>query len=77
MVAAQVQRAGDAAVIDVQGAGGVQEVPPEGFGGGALVPGQLERQQPVEVACDDGQRGVQVDVERTPLVRASRWNPLM
>jgi len=33
-------------------------------GGGVLVPGQLEREQPVEVPGDDGERGVQVDVER-------------
>ena len=38
--------------------------PPEGFGGGALVPGQLERQQPVQVPGHDGQCGVQVHVER-------------
>ncbi len=44
VVAAQVQRAGDAGRVDVQGAGGVEEVPPEGFGCGMLVPGQLERQ---------------------------------
>ena len=49
---------------DVQGAGGVEEVPPQGFGGGLLVPGQLERQQPVQVPGHDGQGGVQVDVER-------------
>ena len=29
-----------------------------------LVPGQLEREQPVEVPGDDGERGVQVNVER-------------
>ena len=39
VVAAQVQRAGDAVGADVQGAGGVEEVPPEGFGGGVLVAG--------------------------------------
>jgi hypothetical protein len=43
VVAAQVQCAGDAVFGDVQGAGGVQEVPPVGFGGGFFVPGQLER----------------------------------
>ena len=46
----------------MQGAGGVQEVPPQGFGGCFLLPGQLEREQPVEVSRHDGERGVQVDV---------------
>ncbi len=64
VVAAQVQRAGDAGVVDVQGAGGVEEVPPEGLAGGVFIPGQLERQQPVQVPGDDGKRGVQVRVER-------------
>src|SRR5207302_6593961 len=64
VVAAQVQRAGDAGVVDVQGPGGVQEVPPEGFGGGFFVAGQLERQQPVQVPGHDGERGVEVHVER-------------
>ena len=39
VVAAQVQRAGDAGGVDVQGAGGVEEVAPQGFGGGVLVAG--------------------------------------
>jgi integrase len=49
VVAAQVQRAGDACLVDVQGAGGVEEVPPEGFRGGSLVAGQFQREQPVQV----------------------------
>jgi hypothetical protein len=44
VVAAQVQRAGDAVRADVQGAGGVQEVPPDLVGGGLLVPVELERE---------------------------------
>lgn len=64
MVAAQVQCAGDPRVVDLQGAGGVQEVPPDPVRGGVLVSGQLEGEQPVEVAGDDSQRGVEVDVER-------------
>ena len=64
MVAAQVQRAGDAGVVDVQDAGGVQEVSPDPVGGGGLVPVELEREQPVKVPGDDGEGGVQVDVER-------------
>src|SRR6266571_4823626 len=39
VVAAQVQRAGDAGVVDVQGAGGVKEVPPDPLWGGGLVAG--------------------------------------
>ena len=39
VVAAQVQRAGDLVLGDVQGAGGVEEVPPQGLGGGPLVAG--------------------------------------
>jgi hypothetical protein len=64
VVAAQVERAGHLVVGDVQGAGGVQEVAPELVGGGGLVAGQAAGQEPVEVAGDDGQGGVQVDVER-------------
>src|SRR5258706_6506056 len=63
VVAAQVQRAGDAGVVDVQDAGGVREVSPDPVGGGGLVPVELEREQPVKVPGDDGERGVQVDVE--------------
>jgi hypothetical protein len=37
VVVAQVQRTGDAGFGDVQGAGGVQEVPPDGVGGGVFV----------------------------------------
>jgi hypothetical protein len=43
VVAAQVQRAGDAGRADVQGTGGVEEVPPEGFRCGPLVAGQFQR----------------------------------
>jgi len=64
VVAVQVQRAGDACVVDVQGAGGVQEVPPQGSGGGSFVPGQFQREQPVQVPGDDGEGGVEADVER-------------
>ncbi len=64
VVAAQVEGAGDGVRGDVQGAGGVQEVPPDGVGGGAFVAWQLAGEQPVEVAGDDGEGGVQVDVER-------------
>jgi putative transposase len=59
VVAAQVERAGHLVVGDVQGAAGVQEVAPELVGGGGLVAGQLAGQEPVEVAGDDGQGGVQ------------------
>src|SRR5262249_37571049 len=54
VVAAQVQRAGDVVPGDVQGSGGVEEVPPDLVGGGVVVPVELEREQPVEVAGDDG-----------------------
>ena len=64
VVVAQVQRAGDAGFGDVQGAGGVQEVPPDGVGGGVFVARQLACEQAVQVAGDDGESGVQVDVER-------------
>src|SRR6266516_2889560 len=40
VVAAEVECAGDVVVGDVQGAGGVQEVPPELVGGGVGVAGQ-------------------------------------
>jgi hypothetical protein len=63
VVAAQVQRAGEVAFGDVQGAGGVEEVPPDPVRGGVFVPGQVAREQPVEVSGDDGQGGVEVDVE--------------
>src|SRR5713226_8056331 len=64
VVAAQVEGAGDGAGGDVQGAGGVQEVPPDGVGCGAFVAWQHAGEQPVEVADDDSEGGVQVDVER-------------
>ena len=62
-MAAQVQRAGDGVAGDVESSGGVQEVAPDPFGGGAGVPVELAGEQPVEVPGDDGQGGVQVDVE--------------
>jgi hypothetical protein len=48
----------------VDGAGGVEEVAPELVGGGALVTGQSAGEEAVEVAGDDGQDGIDVDVER-------------
>src|SRR5216110_3259776 len=45
VVAAQVQRAGDGVAGDVQGAGGVQEVPPDLVRGGIFVSGELEREK--------------------------------
>src|SRR5215468_3312853 len=39
-------------------------MPPDPVWGGVLVPVELAGEQPVEVAGGDGERGVQVDVER-------------
>src|SRR5258708_11942810 len=63
VVVAQVQCARDVVAGDVQGAGGVEEVPPDPVGGGVFVPGQLEDEQPAQVPGDHGQRGVLVYVE--------------
>jgi hypothetical protein len=78
VVAAQLQCAGDTGVVGVQGAGGVEEVQPQGSRRGALVPGQLERAgsryrfsaKTVSVLSRSTLSG-------TTLVSASRWNPPM
>ena len=64
VVAAQGEVGGDAVGGDLQGAGVVEEVPPDRVGGGAGVAGQVAGEQAVEVAGDDGEGGVEVDVER-------------
>ena len=50
-------------VVDVQGAGVVEEVAPDGVGGGGVVSGQVAGEEAVEVAGEDGEGGVEVDVE--------------
>lgn len=52
VVAAEFERAGHALVGDVQGAGVVEEVPPDGVGGGGVVAGQVAGEEAVEVAGD-------------------------
>ncbi|MEU1600934.1 hypothetical protein ABZ468_51590 [Streptomyces sp. NPDC005708] len=50
-------------LADMQGSGGVEEVSLDLVGCGGLVAGQFAGEHPVEVPGDDGQCGVQVDVE--------------
>ena len=64
MVGADVELDGERVRGGVDGAGGVEEVAPEFVGGGVLVAGEFAGEEAVEVAGDDGQGGVDVDVER-------------
>ena len=64
VVGADVEVDGDRGVGGVDGAGGVEEVPPEFVGGGVLVAGELAGEEAVEVPGDDGEGGVEVDVQR-------------
>ena len=53
VVAAQGEVGGDAIRGDVQGSGVIEEVPPDGVGGGVRVAREAAGEEPVEVAGDD------------------------
>lgn len=71
---AQVQRAGEAVVIDCAGRRWRRGSAARSGRGRAFAAGQLEREQPVEVPGNDGQSGVKANVEGTPLVWAPLWS---
>ena len=77
VVGAQAQVDGEGVVCEVEGAGAVEEVAPDAVRGGVLVAGEPAGEEPVEVAGDDGQGGVEVDVEGQAEESASRWKPWM
>jgi hypothetical protein len=64
VVGAGAQLEGECVVGEAEGAGAVEEVAPDAVGGGVLVAGEAAGEEPVDVAGDDGQGGVEVDVER-------------
>ena len=77
VVGADAEVEDELVVGEVQRAGAVEEVAPDAVGGGVLVAGESAGEEPVEVAGDDGQGGVEVDVEGQAEESASRWKPWM
>ena len=77
MVGADAEVDGERVVCDLEGAGAVEEVAPDAVGGGVFVAGELAGEEPVEVAGDDGQGGVEVTFSGRPDESASRWKPEM